>query len=329
MVALFLIIGLLFSGCNMLQTKQEENPLSQDQGISMESGGDTKEEKVTSVQGETRQVTLYYKDSGGYIVPVVRTMPKVEGAAKAALSALIDTTENRNDLKALGLQPVLPANTQIELAIKEDGLIRANFSKEILKVKSKQEEQNMVNAIVYTLTEFENIDKVQILVDNEIRETLTYGTDVSKPITRGNINSMSNTTEGEQAKLTLYMYNNPTGQYTYFVPITKNVSTNARNVETAVQELIATKGKVDNLKLNIPDGTQVYGVDVESGVAYVHFSEHLSQMTDKEELDNLTKAIGLTLKEFSGIDGVNLVIDGENSDISSETVAVPTFANTY
>ncbi|WP_213818920.1 GerMN domain-containing protein [Garciella nitratireducens] len=329
-VVLFLIIGLLLSGCTIFQNRQEKNPLSQDQKNTTEDEKKDKEKEITNTQPEeTRKVTLYYKDSGGYIVPVVRTMPKVESIAKSALLALVDNAENRKDLKALGLQPVLPANTQIELAIKEDGLIRVNFSKEILNVESKVEEQNMVKAIVYSLTEFENIDKVQLLVDNKIRETLTYGTEIREPITRGNINSMNNTIEGEQAKLTLYMYNHPTDQYTYFVPITKNIPASAKNVETAIQELIETKGEIADLELDIPEGTKLYGVDVESGIAYVHFSEHLLQITDKGKLSNLTKAIGLTLKEFGGIDGVNLVIDGENNNINSETVAVPTFANTY
>src|SRR5699024_405831 len=111
----------------------------------------------------------------------VRTMPKVEGVAKTALSALVDTTENRKDLKHLGLEPVLPRDTEVELAIKEEGLARVSFNEEILEVESKEEEESMISSIVYTLTEFPNIDKVQVMVNNEIRDTLTYGAEVGKP----------------------------------------------------------------------------------------------------------------------------------------------------
>lgn len=334
LIVLFLIIGLLLSGCNIFEASREENPLSLEEEGSPEDieGSESTEQKSEVSQGtdeNTRQVTLYYRDSGGYTVPVVRTMPKVEGVATAALSALVDTTENRNDLKLLGLEPVLPTNTEVELAIKEEGLVRANFSEEILNVESKAQEESMVSSIVYTLTEFPNIDKVQVMVNNEVQDTLTYGTEVGEPIGRGNINALNNAVEEEHSKLTLYMYNNPTGQYTYFVPITKNIPASARNVETAIQELVATKGEVSDLQLDIPEGSKVQGVDIESGVAHVRFSEHLAEMTDPGEVENLTKAIGLTLKEFGGVDGVRLSIDGQNNEMSSEAVSVPTFANTY
>ena len=277
---------------------------------------------------DSYKVTLYYRDSSDYIVPVVRNFKKEEGIAKAALSALIDSSENRSELRILGLQPTLPADIQMELAIKEDGLIRVSFSDEILKVDSKKQEENLVSAVVYTLTEFETIDKVQFLVNNEIKDSLTYGTEIGEPITRGNINSLKNTIEGEHARLTLYMYNNPTGAYTYFVPITKNISSNSRNIETAMKELVQCNGEVQNLEFNIPEGTKVFGVNMENGIAYVNFSEHLTQLMDVEEVNNLTKAIALTLKEFEGVQGVRLVIDGEKA-LESDVIALPSFVNSY
>jgi germination protein M len=336
-LTLIVILALLLSGCtnpiDIFKTfifgepQQEDKDLPDGEDNIIE---DVEEDtnNVDIFEEDSYQITLYYKDSGDYIVPVVRNFKKEEGIAKAALSALVDSTENRNELKVLGLQPVLPANTQIELAIKEDGLIRASFSDDILKMESKQQEESMVSALVYTLTEFETIDKVQILVNNEIRDSLTYGTEVGEPISRGNINALNNTIEGEHARLTLYMYNNPTGQYTYFVPVTKNVPSNSRNIETALKELVASKGEFQNLHFNIPEGTTVFGVNMEDGIAYVNFSEHLTEMTDVGEISNLTKAIALTLKEFEGVQGVKLAIDGENA-LESEVISVPTFANSY
>lgn len=332
------VLALLLSGCrNPIdifktfifgeQPEQEDNDLPDGEDNSIEE----MEDDISNIDifdEDSYQITLYYRDSMDYIVPVVRNFKKEEGIAKAALSALIDNPENRTELKILGLQPVLPANTQIELAIKEDGLIRASFSDDILGVESKKQEESMISAVVYTLTEFETIDRVQILVDNDIRETLTYGTEVGEPISRGNINALNNVIEGEHARLTLYMYNNPTGQYTYFVPITKNVPANSRNIETAMKELVETKGEFQNLHFNIPEGTKVFSVNMEDGIAYVNFSGHLTELTNVEEINNLTKAIALTLKEFEGVQGVKLAIDGESA-LESDVITMPTFVNSY
>lgn len=337
LLILLMLMVLTLSGCSTLdifksfirgEPYQGDNPPGEGDNTNvMESQSLEDMQEQEPPDENTRQVTLYYRDHNGYIVPVLRNMPRVEGIAKATLSAMVDSPENRNELRALGLVPVIPGNTEIDLAVKEDGLVRANFSGEILKVESRAEEESLVSAIVYALTEFESIDKVQIMVNNEILETLTYGTDVSQPIGRGNINPLNNDIEGEHVKLTLYMYDNPTGHYTYFVPVTKNVPVGGKNIESAIKELIASQ--VEDLQLGVPQGTQVFGVTVDSGIAYVNFSDHLLQMTDADQIKNFTKAVALTLKDFGGMDGVQILVDGKEIPLSGETLTMPTFVNVY
>ena len=124
------------------------------------------------------------------------------------------------------------------------------------------------------------------------------------------------------------MYNNPTGEYTYFVPITKNVSSSSINIESALKELIDIKDECEGLELDFPDGTKVFSVNLENGIAQANFSQHLIQLTNIENANNLTKAIGLTLKEFDGVQGVKLVIDGDNP-LESDIINIPTFANSF
>lgn len=337
-ILVIIMITFLVAGCTnpvdlvkkyvFNKPQEEENPLSID---GEEPNGEIEDVEDIKIPDEnSRQTTLYYRDSTGYLVPVVRNIPRVEGIANAALSALVDTPENRLEVKQLGLQPVLPANTEMELAVKEDGLMKVNFSKEILNVESKEQEASMVKAVVYTLTEFETVESVQIMVDNKIQETLTYGTDISEPLLRNNINALNNPVEGESARVTLYLYNNPSGNYTYFVPITKNVPANGKNMETAVKELVSSKDEVGKLQLNLPKDVSVHGVNVESGIAYVNFSEELATISEKNEISNISKAIALTLKEFEGINGVKFMIEGkESSTLGNEPFAVPTFTNHY
>lgn len=339
-LVLIIIIALLLTGCknpiDIFKSFISGKPTEQDDdqlpnGLENEEDNENLDEDFNDLDisdENTRQITLYYRDVSGYIVPVVRKVNKEEGIAKAALTALVDNLEIRNELKVLGLEPVLPAGIEIELAIKEDGLIRASFSNEILNLGNKKEEEALVSAIVYTLTEFANIDKVQILVNNEIRESLTHGTKVGEPISRGNINNLNNSIEGENEELTLYMYNNPTGQYTYFVPITKNISPSSKNIESALEELISIKDECEGLQLSIPDGTKIFSVNMENGIAHAKFSQHLVQLNNIEDANNLTKAIALTLKEFDGVQGVRLVIDGENP-LESDIINIPAFANSF
>ena len=85
----------------------------------------------------------------------------------------------------------------------------------------------------------------------------------------------------------------------------------------------------DSLQLGVPQGTQVFGVTVDSGIAYVNFSDHLLQMTDADQIKNFTKAVALTLKDFGGMDGVQILVDGKEIPLSGETLTMPTFVNVY
>jgi germination protein M len=58
-----------------------------------------------------RETIVYYEDDAGYLVPVMRKIPWVEGIAKYTLSVMMDTPEQQEDLIMMGLRPLLPADT--------------------------------------------------------------------------------------------------------------------------------------------------------------------------------------------------------------------------
>lgn len=58
--------------------------------------------------GSTREVTLYYKDLMGYLVPVNCEIPWEEGIAKATLKQMVSSEENDLQAARLGLLTALP-----------------------------------------------------------------------------------------------------------------------------------------------------------------------------------------------------------------------------
>ena len=50
-----------------------------------------------------------------------------------------------------------------------------DFSKNILNTSSLKQEENMISAITYALTEFPTIDKVELLVDGQAMTSLPNG----------------------------------------------------------------------------------------------------------------------------------------------------------
>ena len=61
---------------------------------------------------------------------------------------------------------IIPKNTRILSKDLSNGLLKINFSKEILNISLEQEEK-MIEAIIYSLTEIKDIKQIMIFVEGE------------------------------------------------------------------------------------------------------------------------------------------------------------------
>jgi germination protein M len=89
------------------------------------------------------------------------------------------------------------------------------------------------------------------------------------------------------------------------------------------------------LSSSFPEGTQLLGVQVNEGMAYVNFSEQiLAKQGDKAAENSMMKAVTLTLKEFPEIAKAKIFVNGkvvENTDGlgADNYLDVPVFVNFY
>lgn len=147
--------------------------------------------KITSEHAKIKDDTdlfieIYYQDIKGLVIPVARRIPKQLSVAKSAVNGLIDTPMNRESMSYYGLIPILPKGTEFTINIIEKTAI-IDFNEKILEYDNKKSEQNIVSSIVYTLTQFDSIDKVKILINGYEEEKLKYGTDISQELSRDDV----------------------------------------------------------------------------------------------------------------------------------------------
>lgn len=114
-------------------------------------------------------------------VPVIRVLsdPPAEDPAKASLEELLAGPRHRSDLFS-----DIPADTRLlDFEIK-DGIAIVNLSAEFTGYHGgKTGEENMLNLIVLTLTAYEAVDEVKILVAGK-EIILPEGADLSLPLSR-------------------------------------------------------------------------------------------------------------------------------------------------
>lgn len=286
----------------------------------------------------TRPTVMYYKDGENLLVPVMRYIPKGDlGIAKSAISALVYSAESFENLKEAGLMPTLPRDTKVNGAVvKESGLAVVDLSKEFATFSSKEAEEIGIKSLLYTLTEFPNIKSVQLKIDGKSVDKLTHGTKINANLKRTEINLQTEANIGDKAsKVMVYYQKKGSGNYTYFVPVTKLVSGYTNSAEAALNCLLEGPFAGSSLVSPFPEGTKLLGVRVKDGMAYVDFSnEILNTGGNKSTERAMIKAVTLTLREFSEITKVKIFVDGktiENTDGigANEYLDVPIFVNYF
>ena len=187
---LYIIIGLLtiafFAGCASQPAKNNQ---------STDNTEDT----------ALRKTTLYYVTQSGYIVPVMRKIPWIDGIGNAALDYLRDTDKNRQMLSALGLVPVLNEDAEVSLTV-ENGVATVSLGK--LGVKNTQQEKSVISCVVNTLLEIPGVEQVRVYANGKKADTLLYGTVVSEPFQKIMLTSEPAQTSGSKAAVTIRMYFN-------------------------------------------------------------------------------------------------------------------------
>lgn len=122
------------------------------------------------VSGETKVVSLYFADEAGQrLVMEERSIPKVEGIARATIEELITGPTQA------GLKPAVPTSTRLlDINVRTDGLVIVDFSGELITdlPASATAEKLAVYSIVNTLTQFPTVDRVEMRVDGQKVDTL-------------------------------------------------------------------------------------------------------------------------------------------------------------
>ena len=273
-----------------------------------------------------RKTVLYFQDSDGYLVPVMRRIPWEEGIGKVTLTNMIDTPELRDALNSTGLLPIIPSGTQIKgMTIDADtGLCKVDFSQEIQNKETKKDEENLIKGVVYTLTEFPAVKEVKILVEGKEVDVLKHGTKIDDTLSRENINLLGSLEDGRSNVIVYYKGSTET-DFDYFVPVTIPTLAPMANVYTALDLLFEGPPADSELTSNIPMDVNFQGVEIKEGTAYVDINLGAESLLTRETtLNDIIKNIGLTLSQFEDINSVELLVDGDIINTS-----IPVFANEY
>jgi germination protein M len=130
---------------------------------------------------DTTTMTIYYATKDAVNVMAEKyIVPKNSHPAQTAMELLIAGPKNA------ALEPIVPAGTKLRNISIKDHIAYVDFNDKLVKNNNggSTSEILLVAAIVNTLTEFHDIQKVQILVEGKKIDTISGHMDIGEPLSR-------------------------------------------------------------------------------------------------------------------------------------------------
>ncbi|MDW5299697.1 MAG: GerMN domain-containing protein [Sedimentibacter sp.] len=272
-----------------------------------ESDGDAIETvTVNAEEIKMTEIMAYYEDENGFVVPVNTTIPWEEGIAKATLRSMVTGSETEQKIAQSGLHGVLPEGTEIRGMSIKDGLCRVDLSENVLNTASIEQEENMILAITYTLTEFSTINKVEILVEGQALATLPKGYCIDTAFERENINLYGN---AGGVNYTVYYKAPDTEVAGHYIPITFSANKIDNPAVTVVEKLFNGPPEDTALSNKIPMNVNLRGVSVKGDTAVVDLGVEAVNLSE-EEFEDMNAIVVLCLEQFEEVANVEYNIEG-------------------
>ena len=124
----------------------------------------TPEEEISSNQMRETVVTLYFVDENNELKSEGRFIDSVsllQNPYKEIVSLLLEGPKSNN------LKSAFPENTQILDAPIQNGQLTLDFSSELLNFTDDIQKFNIINCLLNTLTELNEVTSFKILINNE------------------------------------------------------------------------------------------------------------------------------------------------------------------
>lgn len=318
-VVTIMIFSIILSGCGLVGGKKEKIDPPQDVSYLKEEKLDVTTEEDESAQEakkDTKIMTeLFLIDKDGYVVPQMMALPETESVAKQAMQYLVENGEV-SDLLPSGFRAVLPSDTVVNGVDVKDGKATVDFSPEFKNYQAENEEK-ILQAITWTLTQFDGIEKVGIKINGELlTEMPVNGTKIDPDgLTRSNgINTdASGVTDITNTRPVVVYYLAQQGKDYYYVPVTKRVSnTESNDITAVVNELIAGPSYQSNLVTEfLPEAKLLEDPVADDGKVLLNFNEHIFGSSEEKMIsDYVLNSLALSLTELPEIEHIEVKVNG-------------------
>lgn len=260
--------------------------------------------------------TIYLVDRNNYVARTSIPSCKCEGVDKAkdlVEGLIIDG--NKSSIIPNGFRSIIPPSVRILNLSLDNSILTIDFSKDILDV-SEREEKKMLEAIIYTLTSIDGIDKIIIKVEGEMLNNLPKSGEslpsvLDKSYGINKTYDLVNTSDIDS--YTLY-YVNKYNNNEYYVPVTKYVNSKITDpIKVIIKELSSSPIYETNLMSYLNSEAKLISYDLSEDTLKLNFNSLLLSDVDKKSiLEEVIYTISLSMDNiYNDLKEVSFWVDDE------------------
>ncbi len=229
------------------------------------------------------------------------------------LNSLIINNDNNSLPK--GFKAVIPKNTRVLDYELKDGILKINFSKEILEVDEENEDK-MIESLIFTMTTIKQVNKIMVFVEGEHLNKLpkshkqlglyldrSYG--INKIIDISSINDTSLVTVYYLSKMDDY----------YFIPVSYITNDSSDKTEIIINSLKSNRLNNTNLLSHLSYQVELMNYEATEKEISLDFNSVLLDSVYQGKLKEEVKyAISYSIMDTFGVENVIFMIDSIKID---------------
>ena len=250
------------------------------------------------------EMPIFLVDHQNYVArtTIVKDSEKIEDIITEVVESITINSKKSNYIRE-GFKGIIPEKTKVLDINLDNNILTIDFSKELLDVDIDNEEK-MLEAIIYSLTEIDGINKINILVEgkkltnlpNSLKKLPEY-LDKNYGINKiYNLDSIKDT-----SKTTIY-YISKNNNFYYYVPVTKISNDKEEKIEIIIKELKTTPIYHTNLISYLASSTNLSNYELLEQSVILSFDNHLLANIDNNAiLEEVRYSIALSIRDTYGI----------------------------
>lgn len=278
--------------------------------------------KVEYVDKMTEKSAVYLLDPNNRIARtkvVIDADADIETKARDLLNILIKNGEGESKVPN-GFRAIIPNDTKILSIHYEENLIKVDFSKDILEM-TKENEEKVIEAIVYTLTSIDEVKKIIIYVEGDILTKLPHS-GINLPATLDRSYGINKEYDIQSYKdinqVTVY-YVSKYNDETYYVPVTKYVNDSREKIKIIVDELSSSNLYTTNLMSYLNSNIELLATEQEVDSLFLTFNSYIfNDLNDKNILEEVIYTISLSVGD--NYDVREVVFEVEDEEIYKSVI---------